>query len=133
MAYYDRLRQARKDMGMSQSDIADRLGVGKSTVSGYETGAREPSMAILVQIMGILNIDADFVFQDEVAPKRKTENLKAEEKELLNEYRALNSANQSLLLKTAHYLKDSEDLEVIVKKAKEWDARENRENWENPA
>ena len=133
MSYTDRLKEARGVAGLSQKALAKILGTGTSTISGYEVGTRDPSIKVLCEMMNAMGVDANFIFQDEVKPKSNREYLESGEKELLDEYRNLNNANKALLLKTAHYLKDSEDLEVIVKKAKEWDARENRENRENPA
>ena len=128
MSYTDRLKEARGVAGLSQKALAKILGTGTSTISGYEVGTRDPSIKVLCEMMNAMGVDANFIFQDEVKPKSNREYLESGEKELLDEYRNLNNANKALLLKTAHYLKDSEDLEVIVKKAKEWDARENREN-----
>ena len=128
MSYTDRLKEARGVAGLSQKALAKILGTGTSTISGYEVGTRDPSIKVLCEMMNAMGVDANFIFQDEVNPKSNREYLESGEKELLDEYRNLNNANKALLLKTAHYLKDSEDLEVIVKKAKEWDARENREN-----
>lgn len=38
----DRLRKAREDAGLSQSEMADALGVSRSTVSNAELGIRVP-------------------------------------------------------------------------------------------
>lgn len=40
MAFHDRLKQARKNAGMTQEGVAKLLGVAKSTYSGYETGKK---------------------------------------------------------------------------------------------
>ena len=124
MAYTDRLKEARKEKGLSQADLAKILGIGTSTVSGYETGTRDPSMSALNQIMQALGVDANFIFQDEIAGNPSTGPvLSEEEQELLDGYHALNSANKNLLLRTMHYLIDSEELEIVLRKVREWDAR----------
>jgi transcriptional regulator with XRE-family HTH domain len=38
----DRLRKAREDAGLSQTELATRMGVSRQTVSNAEVGAREP-------------------------------------------------------------------------------------------
>ena len=63
----DRLRAARKAKGMTQQALADAIGVKKSTVCGYEIGNSEPDMAKMVMIMNALDVDANFLFQDDVA------------------------------------------------------------------
>lgn len=52
---------------MTQSDLAARIGVVKSTVAGYETGRSEPNMEKFAQIMAVLNIDANSLLRDEMA------------------------------------------------------------------
>ncbi len=39
---------------MSQAQLAQKLGLTKSVISAYETGARQPSYDVLVHIAGIL-------------------------------------------------------------------------------
>lgn len=124
MAYTDRLKEARKEKGLSQADLAKILGIGTSTISGYETGTRDPSMSALYQIMQALGVDANFIFQDEISGNPSNgPALSAEEQELLDGFHALNSANRNLLLRTMHYLIDSEELEIVLRKVREWDAR----------
>ena len=65
--FKDRLREARQNRGMTQSDLAARIGVVKSTVAGYETGRSEPNMEKFAQIMAVLNIDANTLLRDEMA------------------------------------------------------------------
>ena len=50
MMFNDVLRQLRTDSGMSQEELAKRLGLAKSTISMYESGSREPSLEILEAI-----------------------------------------------------------------------------------
>ena len=118
MAYTDRLKEARKNKGLSQSELGKMLEIGSSTVSGYETGTRDPSMEMLQKIMLTLGVDANYLFQDEAA-SRNAISLAPDEKELLDGYHSLTDENKRLLLKTMHYLKDSEDMEAFINKVKE--------------
>ena len=65
--FKDRLREARLSRGMTQAELAERIGVVKSTVAGYETGRSEPNMEKFAQIMAVLNIDANALLRDEMA------------------------------------------------------------------
>ena len=65
--FKDRLREARLNRGMTQTELAARIGVVKSTVAGYETGRSEPNMEKFAQIMSVLNIDANSLLRDEMA------------------------------------------------------------------
>ncbi len=40
---YSRIALVRKDAGLNQETFAERIGVTKSAISGYETGRREPT------------------------------------------------------------------------------------------
>lgn len=64
--FRNRLREARRQVGMTQEQLAERVGVAKSTMAHYERGTREPDMGILAKIMAAVNVDANFLFQDEM-------------------------------------------------------------------
>lgn len=68
MAYYDRIKEARLALGLTQDQVAQQIGVAKSTFTGYEKGTREPNMLTLSKIMEVLHIDANYLFQDEACP-----------------------------------------------------------------
>lgn len=65
MAFYDRLKECRIKSGLTQEQLAEKLGVAKSTLSGYESGNREPTIATIAKVLDILNIDANYLYQDE--------------------------------------------------------------------
>ena len=46
----EKLRVLRTKYGLSQKQVADKLGVSPSIVSGYETGERTPSTEILLAL-----------------------------------------------------------------------------------
>ena len=68
--FKDRLREARLSRGMTQAELAERIGVVKSTVAGYETGRSEPNMEKFAQIMYVLGTDANALLRDEMADER---------------------------------------------------------------
>ena len=52
-----RLRELRKSRNMTQPQLAQLLGIAKSTVSMYENGRREPDLETLEAIADIFNVD----------------------------------------------------------------------------
>jgi len=66
MAFSERLKEARINAGLTQEQLANELGMAKSTIAGYEKGNREPNMLTIKNLMEILNIDANFLWQDEM-------------------------------------------------------------------
>lgn len=53
-----RLREARRQAGLTQAEVAARAGLEPAAVSHYETGEREPSLANLELLIGALGCDA---------------------------------------------------------------------------
>lgn len=65
MAFADRLKEARLKKGYTQEQIAEKVGVAKSTYTGYEKGNREPNVYTIGKLMEELGVDANFLWQDE--------------------------------------------------------------------
>ena len=53
------LRAARERKNMTQKDVADNIGVAKSTYSLYESGNREPNVQTIKKLADLLNVSAD--------------------------------------------------------------------------
>lgn len=64
--FKDRLREARLDKQLTQAEVAKRIGVAKSTYTGYELGNSDPDIDKISKIMTALDIDANFLWQDEM-------------------------------------------------------------------
>lgn len=65
MAFIDRLKEARLQKGFTQEQIAQKIGVAKSTYTGYERGTREPNVNTIGILMEKLGVDANYLWQDE--------------------------------------------------------------------
>ena len=61
MEFKDRLRAARLKKGLTQDQLATKLGVAKSTLTGYEKGNREPDVFKIKSLVKILDVDADYL------------------------------------------------------------------------
>ena len=57
----DRLRELRKEFGMTQAELAKRLNVTKSVVSYYELQERNPSPDVLILLADIFHVTTDFL------------------------------------------------------------------------
>lgn len=60
--YYDlgkRIQTARKEKGLTQEELAEKVGVGNSHISHVETGKAVPSFALVVNIMNALGLTPD--------------------------------------------------------------------------
>lgn len=78
---------------MTQEQAADLLGVGKSTISMWETGKRTPTRAKYEAIADVFNVDLDYlygktsekrhVYYDEEGNRWSRENLTPEQYSLI--------------------------------------------------
>ncbi len=96
MSFYGRLKESRVNAGYTQEQLAQKIGVAKSTLSGYESGNRDPSMYTISKMMEILNIDANYLWQDEIDKQGgNPTQLKYDEIKHIEKYRDLDPLGQS--------------------------------------
>lgn len=60
MQLHDKLRALRLRHYYTQQDIADKLGVTRSTVSNFEIGRRKPEIDILEKLAAIYGVDLNY-------------------------------------------------------------------------
>jgi transcriptional regulator with XRE-family HTH domain len=84
MEFKDRLKQARKDKGISQSKLAQMIDVHVTNISRYERGENKPTSQVLTRLADALGISADYLMSgstDEVA------NAVISDRELLEQFK----------------------------------------------
>ena len=59
MNFKENLTQFRKQAGMSQEDLADKLQLTRQTISKWENGLSEPDLATLQQLCTLLQVSPD--------------------------------------------------------------------------
>lgn len=64
ITFGDRLRQIRKEQGLSQEELAKMLGTSKQVLSRYETNQRAPKISIAAEYAKKLNVSLDFMMGD---------------------------------------------------------------------
>ena len=57
--FNENLKTAREKKNMTQKEVADSIGVAKSTYSLYESGNRETNVQTIKKIADTLNVSAD--------------------------------------------------------------------------
>ena len=93
MSFKDRLKEARLSSGLTQEQLANEIGIAKSTLTGYEKGNREPDMAKIAKIIEILNVSADFLFQDDLQNLTELV-ITLDERKHITKYRSLDSLDK---------------------------------------
>lgn len=71
--FHENLRAARLKKGLSQQEVADALGVAKSTYSMWETGNREPNLMRIIALTKILEVSGDELLGIVPVDKAETE------------------------------------------------------------
>ena len=61
MRFDSALKHLRLERKMTQAQLADALGLTRSSVSMYELGQREPPFEVLEQMADYFNVDMDFL------------------------------------------------------------------------
>lgn len=56
-----RIRELRKTLKLNQSEFASRIGSVQNTITGYETGRREPSNQVIALICREFNVNEDWL------------------------------------------------------------------------
>ena len=64
------LRLVRKARNLNQQKVAMDLNISRESLSYYENGKREPSLALLVQMSRYFNVSIDFLITGKEFEKR---------------------------------------------------------------
>lgn len=59
MKFGDILKKKREERRMSQSDLAERLGVSRQNISSYETGFKVPPLKVVVAAADVFRCSTD--------------------------------------------------------------------------
>ena len=62
----ERIKQLRKEKGLTQSQLADELGVTDKAVSKWEVGEANPDISLLVKIAEVFNVTVDYLLTGKV-------------------------------------------------------------------
>ena len=57
----EKIKELREKMGLTQRQLADRIGIGKSTLAMYETKDRMPTTAVLRKLAANFRVSTDYL------------------------------------------------------------------------
>lgn len=101
MSLGSRLKLARIAKKLTQKQLGALAGVTGSAIGNYENGFSNPNEDVLIRLMAVLGVDANYLYADDMAAISNARFLSPEEENLITLYRALNGAGQTALLSTA--------------------------------
>ena len=61
MEFSERLKTLRKEAGLTQVDVAEKLGISQPAYASWERGVKKPTQENLVKIAQILDVSIDYL------------------------------------------------------------------------
>lgn len=93
----DNLSYYLKNSQLSQKEIADLLGISKSSITNWLAGSNSPSIETLAKLCQILGVKMSEMLSDKVE-------ITQSEKALLDNYNKLNKSAQNALIKFSEFM-----------------------------
>lgn len=57
----EKLRSLRAAKGLTQLQVADRIGISKAMISAYETASKAPSIDVLIRLSRLFGVSVDYL------------------------------------------------------------------------
>lgn len=92
-----RIKQRRKELGLTQTQIKEQTGISSGNMSEIENGSKLPSALTLIQLSNILNCSTDWILKGD-SPNCEIFFLSEEEKQLLTSFKKLSDIDKEELL-----------------------------------
>lgn len=104
MEIYERIKQRRKELGLTAEDVAERLGVSRATVYRYESAEIEKlPTQIIDPLAAVLRCDPAWLmgwkYKDPVAPAAPLP-LSDLEEQIIVRFRALPDGEKNMILRS---------------------------------
>jgi transcriptional regulator with XRE-family HTH domain len=110
-----RIKEAREELGLTQKELAEIVGVTASAIKNYETEISHPKEHILYNLIKALHVDANYLFQDELVGieiKKDpvfTESLDKKHSKAIDIFYKLSIEKQDIARDYLQYLLDQQD------------------------
>ena len=94
------IKRFREGMGLTQGDLADKLGVARSTVTQWENGWSSPRMGMVQKLAGVFRVTTSDIVADNETPADSDPDFDR----LARNYRALGPEGRAALVATSDAL-----------------------------
>ncbi|MCR5632050.1 MAG: helix-turn-helix domain-containing protein [Eubacterium sp.] len=95
------ISELRKEKGMTQANMADKLGITDRAISKWETGKSMPDSSIMLELCNLLSINVNELLKGERISMDRKDSVS---EELLLELKKENEEKTKLLLKIEEYM-----------------------------
>jgi transcriptional regulator with XRE-family HTH domain len=103
MELSEKFKKVRKHKKLSQTEMADNLGVAVGTYKNYELGKRIPSADLLIKLVSLFNVNPVWLLTDDGDMFQTTTTLKTRELDTLD----------CQILNAIHGMKDQKKKEIL--------------------
>lgn len=79
----NRIQYLRDKAGMTQTDLAKRLGISRSAVNSWEMSLSSPSLSNIVEMMNIFHVSADYLISSSDRMLIDISSLSGDEQEVI--------------------------------------------------
>ena len=80
----DKIKFLREQLGLTQSDLAKKLGITRSSVNAWEMGISVPSTQYVVELAGIFKVSTDYLLGVQNTASVSIEGLSETDVQLVN-------------------------------------------------
>ena len=108
-----RIKEARERLGLTQTELGQKVGVTGSAITNYEKENSHPKEQIIYKLMETLGVDANYLFQDCIHIPTKDNDIDLSEYEHIKKYRDLDEHGKRMVDFT---LKEEYERSVAEKK-----------------
>lgn len=91
-----RIKEAREKLGMTQMELGKKVGVTGSAITNYEKETSHPKEQVIYNLMKVLNVDANYLFQDCMEISQNN-SITMEEFECIKKYRMLDESGKKYI------------------------------------
>ena len=107
----NRIRELRISSNLTQSELAERIGLNQSAIGKYERGELEPSISTLKALSKIFECSIDYILGNSndfgvISIANEGAQLPTDAQELVDIYLALEEEYQAQILQYARYFAD---------------------------
>ena len=93
MSIGERIRARREELGLSQAELAKKIGITQGSVGNYESGVSNPKMELVPKLFDALEIDANYLFGE--APREH--DFTYSESLMIQKHRALDEHGRKIV------------------------------------
>ena len=92
-----RIKEARERLGLTQTELGQKVGVTGSAITNYEKETSHPKEQIIYKLMETLGVDANYLFQDCMRISPKNNDINLSEYEHIKKYRGLDTHGKEMV------------------------------------